>query len=345
MSEFHVSQLTATFGTALCVLGYAVGPMLWSPLSEVPSIGRNNIYLVTLTIYILFQFPIALAQNIETLLVFRFLTGFVGSPALATGGATVADMYSMEQRSYGLGLWQLSTWIGPSLGPLIGGFAAQSQGWRWTEWVLVWINVVVLFMIFCFLPETSGANILYRRARRLHHNAGPENALRCENKPIQPARSGRMSVAYETLVRPFVLCFQEPICILLNAYTALICGLFFIWLESFPIVFSGIYDFNLVEVGLAFIGLLIGSFVAFGVFIAWFHFTSAKDSGCICRLSPMPEERFVPLMWGCIFIPACLFIFGWSARKDIHWMLPILGSSLFSIGGFSLFVRLFDSSE
>ena len=334
--EFGVSQVVATLGTSLSLLGYAIGPMLWSPLSEVPRMGRNTIYIVTLVAFLLLKLPIVLASNFETILVFRFLTAFAGSPAQATGGATISDMYVPRDRSYGLGLWELSTWIGPTLGPLVGGFAAQAKGWRWTIWELIWINSAMLVLIFCFLPETSASNILFRRAKRLRQEAGIE-FIRAESE-MESLDLSKKDVAYKTVVRPFVLCFQEPICLLLNTYTALITGLLFAWLESLPIVFGGIYGFDVGETGLAFLGLLVGSIVAYLVFVVWFFaFESNKfDSDACCA----PEERFIPLMAGCIFIPICLLIFGWSAKADIHWIVPVIGSGLFSMGGFSLFVSL-----
>ena len=336
VKEFGVSQVVATLGTSLSLLGYAIGPMLWSPLSEVPRMGRNTIYIVTLVAFLLLKLPIVLASNFETILVFRFLTAFAGSPAQATGGATISDMYIPRDRSYGLGLWELSTWIGPTLGPLVGGFAAQAKGWRWTIWELIWVNSAMLVLIFCFLPETSASNILYRRAKRLRQEAGIES-IRAGSE-LESLDLSKKDVAYKTLVRPFVLCFQEPICLLLNTYTALITGLLFAWLESLPIVFGGVYGFDVGQTGLAFLGLLVGSIVAYLIFVVWFFaFESKKfDSDACCA----PEERFIPLMAGCIFIPICLFIFGWSAKADIPWIVPVIGSGLFSIGGFSLFVSL-----
>jgi DHA1 family multidrug resistance protein-like MFS transporter len=65
--------------------------MIFSPLSEIPYIGRNPVYMATLFIFVMFQIPTALASNFSMLLAFRFLTGFFGSPVLATGGATIAD--------------------------------------------------------------------------------------------------------------------------------------------------------------------------------------------------------------------------------------------------------------
>ena len=52
------------------------------------------------------------------------------------------------------------------------------------------------------------------------------------------------------VVRPFTLSFTEPMVFLLNLYIALIYGLLYIWFESFPIVFEGIYGFNLGQEGL-----------------------------------------------------------------------------------------------
>lgn len=86
---------------------------------------------------------------------------------MALGGATVNDIYLPLKQSSGLGLWELSPWIGTTLGPLVGGFAVKAMGWRWTVWELVWANEPTLLFVFCFLPETSASNILYQRAKRM----------------------------------------------------------------------------------------------------------------------------------------------------------------------------------
>ena len=61
---------------------------------------------------------------------FRFLTGFFGSPVLATGGATIADLYKPSKRPYALAIYGMANVLGPVLGPLVGGFAAQAKGWK-----------------------------------------------------------------------------------------------------------------------------------------------------------------------------------------------------------------------
>lgn len=85
VTSFGVSQVKATLGLTLYILAYGVGPMFLAPFQELPSFGRNPIYIGGLALFVLFNVPIILAKNFSTVLAFRFLSGFVGSPALATG--------------------------------------------------------------------------------------------------------------------------------------------------------------------------------------------------------------------------------------------------------------------
>ena len=153
--------------------------MLWAPMSEIPQIGRNPVYIGTLLVFVIFQVPTALAVDFAMLLCFRFLTGFIGSPVLATGGASIGDMFAPKKRAYAIAIWGIAAVSGPVLGPLVGGFAAQHRGWTWTIWELMWLSGFSLIVFIFFLPETSANNILYRRTRRLRKLTGIET-LRCQ---------------------------------------------------------------------------------------------------------------------------------------------------------------------
>ncbi|KAI4120449.1 MAG: hypothetical protein LQ338_007008 [Usnochroma carphineum] len=335
-AEFHISPVKALLGLTLFVLGYALGPMVWAPMSEIPYIGRNPIYVGTLSAFVLFQLPIIYASNISMLLVFRFITGLVGSPVLATGGATIADMFEPKKQAYGIGVWDIASVFGPALGPLIGGFAAEKKGWRWTIWELIWLSGSCFVFLFFFLPETSSSNILYRRTVRIR--ALTNNAeIKCEPEIEAEGLSGK-DIARMVFIRPFTLSFTEPICFVLNLYLALVYGLLYLWFESFPIVFGDIYHFTLGTEGLAFFGILVGSFITMGPFFYYnYRFVEPQfnEEG---RLRP--EVRLQPAMVGAFFIPVCLFWFGWSARPSVHWIMPVIGSSFFSMGSFLLFMAV-----
>ncbi|KAJ4380443.1 GTPase-activating protein [Didymella sp. IMI 355093] len=334
MAGFGVAQVPATLGLTLYVAGYGLGPIIWSPMSEIPQIGRLWVYIGTLFIFCCFQLPLIYSVNFGMLLAFRFLTGFFGSPALATGGATIADMYRPQKQAYGLAVWGIGAVCGPVLGPLIGGFAVMSggsgvvKGWKWTIWELLWLSSFCLIFLFFFLPETSSPNILYRRTKRLRKLTGNDK-LTCEPEMIS-AEMKPKDVVQMSLLKPITLNFQEPIVFLLNLYIALIYGLFLS-----PLVFTELYGFNLGEEGLAFLGILVGTLIAAGILFTWLYLYQEKqfdENGNIA-----PEKRLIPAMVGCWCVPICLFWFGWSSRSDVPWIVPIIGTSFFGMAAFTLF--------
>ncbi|KAG9205955.1 hypothetical protein G6514_006233 [Epicoccum nigrum] len=339
MADFGVAQVPATLGLTLYVAGYGLGPIIWSPLSEIPQIGRLWVYIGTLFVFCCFQLPTVYSVNFGMLLAFRFLTGFFGSPALATGGATIADMYRPQKQAYGLAVWGIGAVCGPVLGPLVGGFAVQSggsgvlKGWKWTIWELLWLSSFCLIFLFFFLPETSSPNILYRRTKRLRKLTGNDK-LTCEPE-MQSAEMKPKDVIQMSLLKPITLNFQEPIVFLLNLYIALIYGLLYIWFESFPLVFEGVYGFSLGLEGVAFLGILVGTLIAVVILFSWLHFYQEKqfdENGNIA-----PEKRLIPAMVGCWCVPICLFWFGWASRSSVPWIVPIIGTAFFGIAAFTLF--------
>lgn len=155
--KFGISPVAGTLGLTLFVIGYGIGPMFLSPLSELPQLGRTTVYILSLLVFVALQVPTALAKNLGALLPLRFLAGFMGSPALATGGASLADMWALEYRAITIGLWSVAAVCGPVLGPLVGGFAVVGKGWTWPIWILLWLGGFTLIFLTFFLPETSAS--------------------------------------------------------------------------------------------------------------------------------------------------------------------------------------------
>jgi len=301
-------------------------------MSEIPQIGRNPIYIGTLLVFVFLQFAVIYATNFGMLLAFRFLTGFFGSPVLATGGASLSDIYIPRKRAYAISIWGIAAVCGPVMGPLVGGFAAESKGWTWTIWELMWLSGFCLIFLIFFLPETSSANILYRKTRRLRKLTGNDK-LKSEPELEGEKMSGK-DMLMMTLVRPFQLSFFEPMVFFPNMYIALIYGLLYVWFESFPIVFVKIYGFSLGKEGLAFLGILIGAFVTIPPF--FYYLWKVQEPQFNDKGELQPEKRLPPAMVGGVCIVICLFWFGWTAGRT-HWIVPIIGSAFFSIGTFLLF--------
>jgi hypothetical protein len=80
IEQFHTSQLIVTLGVSLFVLGFAIGPLLWAPLSEI--FGRQILFIGTYAALTAFNAGAAGSQNITTLLLMRLLAGSFGSSPL-----------------------------------------------------------------------------------------------------------------------------------------------------------------------------------------------------------------------------------------------------------------------
>lgn len=115
IQHFNVSEEVATLGLSLFVIGFSLGPVIWAPLSE--SIGRQIPFFISFLAMAAFCAGCAGAQNIETLLVLRFLAGAFGSSPLTNAGGIVSDMFTSRERGLALLLFAATPYIGPPAHP------------------------------------------------------------------------------------------------------------------------------------------------------------------------------------------------------------------------------------
>lgn len=99
--------------------GYVFGPLLWGPGSEL--FGRRPIMTITLCLYTIFHLGQALAPNMETLLVTRFISGFFACAPLTNGGGLIADIWDPVGRGPSTSMFSTMVFLGPCFGPLVGG--------------------------------------------------------------------------------------------------------------------------------------------------------------------------------------------------------------------------------
>lgn len=328
MQQFNVSYAAANLGLALFVFGYGAGAMVFSPLSEIGSLGRNWIYIITFIIYLALSIGAAVAPNFGSLITLRLLAGFFGSPALATGGATLQDMYSILKLPYGIALWVAAASMGPALGPLTG-YAVEVKTWRWPLWIQVWLCAPVLILMFFAMPETSAQNILYRRAKRLRA-ATQWKELRSHAEVEQQTLSLR-KIVVESLVRPIQISILDPGTGFMNIYVSLVYAIYYSFFESFPLIYPPLYGFGLGATGLTFLSVVATtSLGAAGYMLYVYYYVEAK----IRRTGELPslESRLIPAIPASVLMPIGLFLFGWTSRESVHWMVGVIGVAIYSLG-------------
>ncbi|KAH7346295.1 major facilitator superfamily domain-containing protein [Rhexocercosporidium sp. MPI-PUGE-AT-0058] len=337
--EFHCSKIVATLGLSLFIMGLGVGPMLLGPLSEF--YGRRPIYWVSFSMFIIWLIPSAVAKNIQTMLIARFLDGLSGSAFLSVAGGTVGDMFNREQLQLPMLIYTASPFVGPSLGPLIGGFINQYTDWRWTFYVLLIWSGANLGMIMLFVPETYHPILLRNKARKLRQETGDE---RWKSTMDRNTKSIPKTIGL-SLQRPFQLLFLEPMVLNLCLFSAILLGILYLFFGAFPLVFMGNHGFSLSQTGMSFLGIFIGMVLGAATDPIW-HKNYARlirqreeRTGEIGGSEP--EYRLPPSICGAILVPIGLFMFAWTTYSSVHWIVPIIGSTIFGMGTLLVFSGIF----
>ncbi len=136
MSEFQsINEDLASFVVSVYLLGYAFGPLLIAPLSEL--YGRLPVYHVNTVLFILWNVGCARSSSLNMLIAFRFLTGLAGACPLTIGAGSIADCFRQEERGRVMAMYTLPILLGPSIGPVAGGYLSDYLGWRWNFYSLI----------------------------------------------------------------------------------------------------------------------------------------------------------------------------------------------------------------
>jgi len=328
MTKFNVTNVEASLGIALYVLGYGIGCLLFSPLSEVPAIGRNPPYAISGFLFIILCIPTALVNNFAGLMVLRFLLGFMASPCLATAGASLGDIWTMAEFPFAVALWAAVATLGPALGPTLSSYAVKDLGWRFSSWELLIIAGPIYLALLLLLPESSGPTILYYKAKRMREETGnPELMSESERKQRNIKIS---SLLFDALVKPWEINALDPAILFTTVYMGLCYGIYYSFFESLPLVYPVYYGFNAESTSLIFLGILPACLVAFTVHVLYLKFRVFPRlmNGTFGEL----ENHLLPGMVASPFIAAGLFIFAWTSRPSVHWIVPTIGLSLTIFG-------------
>jgi DHA1 family multidrug resistance protein-like MFS transporter len=330
---YGVGDEVGLLGTTFYVLGFAFGPTLWAPFSELK--GRRLPIVISMFGFSVFTIGVATGKDIQTILICRFFAGFFGACPLAVVAAVFSDMFDNKSRGIALAIFSLAVFTGPLMAPFIGGFITSSYlGWRWTMYLTAIMGFFAFALDLLFLEETYPPVILVEKAADLRR--------RTKNWGIH-AKQEEIEVDFRELVqknfsRPLRLLFTEPIILLLSIYMSFIYGLLYLFLTAYPLVFVGVHGFNSGQSGLTFFGMIIGQVFA-GISIIlqqpWYNRKLAANNGV-----PIPEWRIPSIMAGGISFAIGLFWFGWTGfTRDIHWIVPTLSGLFTGFGLMSIFLQ------
>ncbi|KAI0483314.1 major facilitator superfamily domain-containing protein [Xylariaceae sp. FL0804] len=314
---------------ALFVLAFAIGPLLWGPLSEL--YGRVVIIQLANLIYLFFNLGCGFARTKGQLIAFRFLSGLGGSAPQAIGGGVLSDLFTAEQRGKAISVYSLCPLLGPAIGPIAGAFIAENTTWRWAFWATTIADALIQVSGLFFLRETYVPVLLHWKRKRLVKETG-NTAL---HTPFDDHNRTLTSTLSTAMMRPFRLLATQVIVQCLALYLMYLYGLLYIVLTSFPTLFASApptgYGEPLGISGLNYISLGIGFFLGAQICAPLqdrIYAAMKRRYGAPGR----PEYRTPMMFPAAVLVPVGLLIYGWTAEYKTHWIGPNIGASLIGLG-------------
>ncbi|KXJ85067.1 major facilitator superfamily domain-containing protein [Microdochium bolleyi] len=316
--------------TTIYLVGYAFGPFLIAPLSEL--YGKRIVFRVCAVLFCVFNIACALANTLPSLIAYRLLTGIAGSCPGTLGASSIADMIPRERRGTAMAAYVLGPTFGPTLGPIIGGNLTPVAGWRWGFWLMAIASGVVAVLLWAFVRESYPYAILKHKTARLRRETGDPTLRSALDKGDKTPRQ-LFAVA---IMRPFKM-LLSPVVFLQSAYAAVVYSYAYLCFTTFPRVFRDQYGFGSGAAGLASLGLGLGFLVGlvFCMLVSdrWAAYL-ARKYGATCAGGGIAksEYRLPPMFVGAVLAPVGLFWYGWAAEARVHWIAPIMGTAVLGVG-------------
>lgn len=336
--EFHLGVTPAALGVSLFILGFAVGPVIWGPLSEV--YGRIPPYVICQIAFICSSFAAASAPNVQTLMLSRFFGGSFGAGAIAILPAMISDEFTAETRGNIMSIYSVAVVTGPLASPILGGFIAYSYlGWRWTQYIIAIPACATAVLFVLAAKETYRPILLVERAEELRERTGIWGILADHENVSFSVRE----VCENNIVRPVKMLVTEPVLLILSVYVGYVYGIQYMCLEAFPIIFTGYENagrgFHKGVKFLPYVGLLSGTFVA-GLSNKLFFEPRFSRLVKKYQTDYLPEQRLIVMMAGAISFPIGIFWLCWSGAypEQVHWIVPCIGASFVQYGIFQIFL-------
>jgi MFS transporter, DHA1 family, multidrug resistance protein len=335
-AQFNVSHAEGALGLALYVLGYGTGSLIFSPLSEIPAVGRNPPYAFAGILFVILSIPASLVNNYAGLMVLRFLIGFMGSPLLATAGATLSDIWAPPMMPFAIAIWSVVASASPALGPVLSTYAITALDWHWHSWILLMLSGPVVLLVLIALPETSGQTILYYRVKRLRQEGVKNVTSEAEQKQKGLSAS---AMVWDAFIKPWEMNIKDPALLFTTIYLGSVYGIFYSFFESLPLVYPVYYNFPAENTALIFLAVIVGALIGFGAHVTYMTkrvFPKLMNG----TFGELENHLLVGIVAG-PFISIGLFIFAWCSRPSVHWIVPTIGLAMVITGVYVIAQSIF----
>ncbi|KAJ5160758.1 uncharacterized protein N7482_007762 [Penicillium canariense] len=247
--DLHVSIQRTSYLVSLFIAILGGAPLFWRPLSN--RFGRRPIFLISLIGALIGNVGCGVSHSYGTMGLCRAITAFFISPAAALGSAVVAETFFKKDRARCMGYWTLMVTIGVPIAPFLFGFMVMRTGYRWIYWVLAITNGVQ-FVLYLFF----GSESLY-----LRKEGAPAQVTSIKDSTFKFRRIDPAPLRAWDFIQPLSYVLKPCVFIPACAYAMIFLWGSIVLTILIPQVYPEKYGFNSQQIGLQFLGIIIGSVI------------------------------------------------------------------------------------
>ena len=139
--------------TAWVITSYAIANVIVIPMTSflAQKIGRKPYYIGSILLFTIASAMCGFSTNLWELVAFRFLQGIGGGALLSTSQAILFETFPPKERGTASGIFSLGIIIGPSIGPVLGGYIVDNLTWQWIFYVNIPIGTLAAILSWIYL--------------------------------------------------------------------------------------------------------------------------------------------------------------------------------------------------
>ena len=138
---------------------YIIAAAIMTPLTGwlADRFGRKPLFLVSIIGFTLASALCGMAQSLDQIVIFRLLQGVFGAALIPMSQAVLFDVYPPSQHGRAMALWGIGVVLGPTLGPMLGGWLTDNYSWRWVFYINVPFGILAVLGVLAYFPDTTHA--------------------------------------------------------------------------------------------------------------------------------------------------------------------------------------------
>ncbi|KAI8957959.1 putative florfenicol exporter [Daldinia sp. FL1419] len=324
--DLNIGASTSQITLSIYFLGLAIGPFFIAALAEMN--GRKNIWIISNAWYILWNALCPVGKSTALMITSRFLAATGAGAGIILTGPVMADMYHAKDRGKSLAIASFLPYLGPALGPIVGGVVVQLVYWPWLFWIISIFDAVIVLIGVIVIKESYTPVLLRRKVASRSESVVP---------PLSPRQwafwKDFLSRLTTYLQRPLHLLIRRPIIQVISLVLALNFGIYTLMLSTFATLWIDWYGQSALLGSLHYLSFSIGFCMTaqIGARIMDLIYRRLRDRPKN-KGEGKPEFRAPYMLPGVLFIPVGLFWYGWAAGYRINWVMVDIGAIIFTCG-------------